>query len=64
MRFVDELTQQEIGQRLGVSQMQISRISRQALWKLLAAVRGEDESGPVPASSRRAEQPLRETQAG
>ncbi len=64
MRFVDELTQQEIGRRLGVSQMQISRISRQALWKLLAAVRGEDESGPVPASSSRAEQPLRETQAG
>ena len=28
MRFVDELTQQEIGRRLGVSQMQISRISR------------------------------------
>ncbi len=54
MRFVDELTQQEIGARLGVSQMQISRISRRALWKLLAAVRGEDRQGPVPASTSRA----------
>ena len=53
MRFVDELTQQEIGQRLGVSQMQISRISRRALWKLLAAVRGEDREGPVPPSTSR-----------
>ena len=42
MRFVDELTQSEIAEMLGVSQMQISRISRQALWKLLTAVRGED----------------------
>ena len=55
MRFVDELTQQEIGDRLGVSQMQISRISRRALWKLLAAVRGEAGKGPVPASTSRAE---------
>jgi RNA polymerase sigma-B factor len=54
MRFADELTQQEIGRRLGVSQMQISRISRKALWKLLAAVRGEgDESGAVPPSGAR-----------
>ena len=55
LRFVDELTQREIGDRLGVSQMQISRISRKALWKLLAAVRGEegDESPPTPPGSRR-----------
>jgi RNA polymerase sigma-B factor len=54
MRFVDQLTQQEIGRELGVSQMQISRISRRALWKLLSAVRGEGEAGdPVPASSQR-----------
>jgi RNA polymerase sigma-B factor len=47
LRFVDELTQQEIGSRLGVSQMQISRISRGAMRKLLAAVRGEriEEAG-------------------
>ena len=54
LRFVDELTQFEIGQRLGVSQMQISRISRRALWKLLGAVRGtEGELGPVPSSAGR-----------
>ena len=41
LRFVDELTQREIGGRFGVSQMQISRISRRALGKLLTAVRGE-----------------------
>ena len=54
MRFVDELTQHEIGQRLGVSQMQISRISRRALWKLLAAVRGDAPgTGPTPVVSER-----------
>ena len=51
LRFVDELTQREIGGRLGVSQMQISRISRRALGKLLTAVRGEqaDRSTKVAA---------------
>jgi RNA polymerase sigma-B factor len=53
MRFVDELTQHEIGSRLGVSQMQISRISRKALWKLLTAVRGEVDAGPAPPSTAR-----------
>ncbi len=53
MRFNEELTQSEIAQRLGVSQMQISRISRRALWKLLAAVRGEEATdGPPPSSTR------------
>ncbi len=46
MRFVDQLTQLEIGRELGVSQMQISRISRRALSKLLGAVQGEDVSAP------------------
>ena len=54
MRFNEELTQSEIAKRLGVSQMQISRVSRRALWKLLAAVRGEDEvDGPPPSAPRR-----------
>jgi RNA polymerase sigma-B factor len=53
LRFVDELTQREIGHRLGVSQMQISRISRRALWKLLAAVRGERPAAEVPPSMAR-----------
>ncbi len=37
------MTQSEIGKQLGVSQMQISRISRRALGKLLSAVQGEPE---------------------
>ena len=45
MRFVDQLPQREIGIKLGVSQMQISRISRRALGKLLTAVRGEQVDG-------------------
>jgi RNA polymerase sigma-B factor len=53
LRFVDSLTQNEIGRELGVSQMQISRISRRALWKLLAAVRGERAEGPAPRSGER-----------
>jgi RNA polymerase sigma-B factor len=44
MRFQDEMTQREIGQKLGVSQMQVSRVSRRALAKLLAAVQGEQEA--------------------
>ena len=45
MRFVDELTQSEIGERFGISQMQVSRLSRATLRRLLAAVKGD----PVPA---------------
>lgn len=41
MRFNRGLTQREIGARLGVSQMQVSRISRGGLKKLIAAVQGE-----------------------
>jgi len=52
LRFEQHLTQKEIGDQLGVSQMQISRISRAALWKLLAAVRGEQSAGSVPAVRR------------
>ena len=52
MRLGKDMTQAEIGEQLGLSQMQISRISRQAIWKLLNAVRGEEEApGSVPATS-------------
>ncbi len=51
MRFNDEMSQKDIGAVLGVSQMQVSRISRRALWKLLAAVRGEPKPETGPPSS-------------
>jgi RNA polymerase sigma-B factor len=44
MRFVDGLTQKEAGERIGCSQMQVSRIQRKALRKLLGAVRGQSTS--------------------
>jgi RNA polymerase sigma-B factor len=47
LRFEADLNQYEIGRRLGVSQMQISRIMRRALHKLLDAVQGEDDLGPT-----------------
>jgi RNA polymerase sigma-B factor len=52
LRFADGLTQREIGQQLGVSQMQISRISRRALGKLLESVRGPfgDNGGGSPGA--------------
>ena len=40
LRFEGGLNQYEIGGRLGVSQMQVSRIMRRALRKLLEAVQG------------------------
>jgi RNA polymerase sigma-B factor len=40
LRFEDDLTQHEIGDLIGVSQMQVSRIMRGALRKLLAVVQG------------------------
>ena len=51
LRFVDLMTQHEIGRELGVSQMQISRISRRALGKLLTAVRGEQADGSAKVAA-------------
>jgi RNA polymerase sigma-B factor len=45
LRFEEDLNQYEIGKRLGVSQMQVSRIMRKALRKLLDAVQAE--GGPA-----------------
>ena len=41
--FAQDLNQSEIGERIGVSQMHVSRILRRALAKLLEAVQGEEE---------------------
>jgi RNA polymerase sigma-B factor len=37
LRFTHDLTQEEIGKQIGVSQMQVSRLIRQALAKLTDA---------------------------
>jgi RNA polymerase sigma-B factor len=42
LRFDEHLTQREIGRQIGVSQMQVSRIMRRALRKLLDAVQGRE----------------------
>jgi RNA polymerase sigma-B factor len=47
LRFAEDLTQAEIGERIGVSQMQVSRIIRQALGRLrsYASARPGERSG-------------------
>lgn len=47
LRFHEGLTQREIGARIGVSQMQVSRLLRSGLTKLLEAVRGGEEIDPA-----------------
>ena len=43
LRFEEDLTQAEIGERIGVSQMQVSRIIRQSLSRLRAAAQAPDD---------------------
>ena len=42
LRFVADLNQYEVGERLGISQMQVSRLLRRGLAKLLEAVQGDE----------------------
>jgi RNA polymerase sigma-B factor len=48
MRFADELSQSQIGARLGISQMQVSRV----LKRIFAELRAELESEPSPSGTR------------
>jgi RNA polymerase sigma-B factor len=43
LRFEEDLTQAEIGERIGVSQMQVSRLIRQAVARLRVAARAADD---------------------
>jgi RNA polymerase sigma-B factor len=43
LRFEEDLTQAEIGEQIGVSQMQVSRIIRQSLSRLRAAAQQPDD---------------------
>ena len=46
MRFYGNLTQAEIGERLGISQMHVSRLLARALGYLRDRLLGRDETGP------------------
>jgi RNA polymerase sigma-B factor len=48
--YHQDMTQAEIGRRLGISQMHVSRLLRQAIRRLVAAA-GDDEARPLPAPS-------------
>ncbi|MEV5609043.1 SigB/SigF/SigG family RNA polymerase sigma factor [Streptomyces sp. NPDC052225] len=45
LRFVEELTQAEIGERLGYSQMHVSRLIKQLIGRLKAGMLAEDAAG-------------------
>src|SRR3954470_24749425 len=51
LRFEEDLTQAAIGERIGVSQMQVSRVLRQAVARLrtLARVEGAEAGLPMTA---------------
>ena len=52
LRFEQDLTQAEIGEHVGVSQMQVSRIIRKALERLRSAAAGPAHTRPRRAARR------------
>ncbi|MGX1881721.1 SigB/SigF/SigG family RNA polymerase sigma factor [Streptomyces sp. NPDC055287] len=59
MRFVEELTQREIGERMGISQMQVSRLLTRILTTLRDALLADDDDLPAtpPTAGDRAAPP-------
>jgi len=51
MRFVEDLTQTEIAARIGISQMQVSRLLRRSLDQLRALTQGASKES-MPAGER------------
>jgi RNA polymerase sigma-B factor len=52
LRFEEDLTQAEIGEIIGVSQMQVSRLIRQAVARLRLAARTDPAAEPVARRPR------------
>lgn len=48
LRFEEDLTQTEIGKRIGCSQMHVSRLIRGAVARLTAVHEAQSQSAPVP----------------
>jgi RNA polymerase sigma-B factor len=53
LRFVEDMTQTQIAERIGVSQMQVSRILRHALSRMSELAQGEPNDVKTPARQRR-----------
>jgi RNA polymerase sigma-B factor len=53
LRFVEDLTQTQIAERIGVSQMQVSRILRHALSRMSELAQAEPNGAKTPAQRRR-----------
>jgi len=53
LRFEEDLTQAEIGEIIGVSQMQVSRLIRQAVARLRLAARSDPDAATSPVPRRR-----------
>ena len=51
LRFGEDMTQAELGERIGVSQMQVSRLIRQALIRLRAGLAEPSSSDEPPPPS-------------
>ena len=64
LRFVEDKTQSEIADEVGVSQMQISRILSKALRQLASAVEDERTRRPSRATSRSGPQFFRSSRGG
>lgn len=60
LRFAEDLTQSEIGARVGVSQMHVSRLIRQAVAQLRLEAAAESETGEAPAGGVRPQRRLGE----
>jgi RNA polymerase sigma-B factor len=52
LRFVEDMTQTQIAERIGVSQMQVSRILRHALSRMSELAHAEPSGAPAPAPQR------------